>query len=143
MNEDVKAYETKRLQELAERPNTTVLTVEHDSRHDPWPVDRLKPLMERLVARVLSFGDEVDDFRVRKTCLDDPEALAFQRAHPKLYWMLTDRKMMGEERCRSALTGLLHVRAKVEAGEVADEHEADGLATRTVLAALGASHING
>ena len=142
LQSEVQAHHQERLRELAERPNTTVLTVEYDDKHDPWPVERVRPMMERLVARVLSFGDEVDDFRVRKTCLDDPEVLAFQRQHPKLYWMLSDRKLMREERCRSAITGLLHVRSKVQSGEVTDEHEADGLATRTVLAALGTAHIH-
>lgn len=140
---EVHAYEQQRLDELSKRPNTTVLTVEHDATHDPWPADRLKTLMEQLVGRVLAFGDDVDDFRVRKTCLDDPETLAFQRTHPKLYWMLTDRKLMAEERCRTAITGLLHVRSQVDAGKVTNTRDADAMATRTVLAALGTSHIHG
>jgi hypothetical protein len=138
---EVGAYEDEHLRELASRPNTTVLQVGHDRVQDPWPVTRLRPLMETLVARVLAFGDDVDDFRVRKDCLDDPEVLEFYRAHPKLYYMMTDRKLMGEERCRSAITGLLHVRDKVETGALEEGRDADAMATRSVLAALGASHV--
>ena len=140
---EVNAYEQEHLKELASRPNTTVLQATHDILHDPWPVSRLKPMMETLVKRVLAFGDEVDDFRVRKACLDDEEVLSFQRTHPKLYWMLTDRKMMREPRLRSAVTGLLHVRSQVEAGALAEGRDADAMATRSVLAALGTSHIHG
>lgn len=133
---DVNAYEKKRLEELSERPNTTVLTVEHDFVNEPWPVSRLRPLLERLAKRVTEFPDETDDFVVRKTCLDDPEVLEFQRMHPKLYWMLTDRKLVKEERFRNAVNGLLLVRRKVEVGEVESGQEADGMATQTVLASL-------
>lgn len=130
------AYEKQRLEELASRPNTTVLTVEHDFVNDPWPVSRLQPLLERLATRVTSFPDDTPDFVVRKTCLEDSDFLEFQRMHPKLYWMLTDRKLVKEKNFRSAVTGLLHVRRKVERGEVEEGQEADGMATRTVLAAL-------
>ena len=133
---DVNAYEKKRLEELSERPNTTVLTVEHDFVNEPWPVSRLRPLLERLAKRVTEFPDETDDFVVRKTCLDDPEVLEFQRMHPKLYWMLTDRKLVKEEKFRNAVNGLLLVRRKVEVGEVESGQEADGMATQTVLASL-------
>ena len=138
---EVHAYQADHLRKLADQPHTTVLKPEYDLLHDPWPVERLKALMERLVGRVLGFGDEVDDFRVRKDCLDDEDFLAFQREHPKSYWMLTDRKLMRDPRTRSAITGLLHVRMQVESGAVAEGQDADGMATRTVLAALGAQHV--
>lgn len=136
LDTDVNAYEKQRLEELSQRPNTTVLTVEHDFVNEPWPVSRLRPLLERLAKRVTEFSDETDDFVVRKTCLDDPEVLEFQRMHPKLYWMLTDRKLVKEEKFRNAVNGLLLVRRKVEVGEVESGQEADGMATQTVLASL-------
>ena len=98
-------------------------------------------MLEPLASRVAAFGDDVDDFTLRKTCLDDPETLAFQRRHPKLYWMVTDRKLIKEDKFRNAVKGLLTVRERVEVGDVSDEHEADAMATRTVLAAMGASHV--
>ena len=84
---------------------------------------------------MLAFDDAVDDFTVRKTCLDDAETLLFQRDHPKFYWMLTDRKVMRDERARNAVTGLLFVHEQVESGVVSGE-EANASATKTVLAAL-------
>lgn len=137
----IDAYRQAHLEELASRPNTTVYTVQHDRVSDPWPAARLRPLMESLVARALSFDDSVDDFRVRKTCLDDPEALAFYRTHPKMYLMMTDRQVMREERYRKAITGLLFVREEVERGGVADGPDADAMATRTVMAALTGSDL--
>lgn len=134
---DVGAYQDAKLRALAADPTKTVLTVEHDFVNEPWRVERLRPLLESLAARVAAFGDDVDDFKVRKTCLDDPEVLAFQRQHPKLYWLLTDRKMVRDARFRGAVTGLLHVRSKVENGEVEEGRDADAMATKSVLAALG------
>jgi hypothetical protein len=133
---EVGAYQQERLRELAQKPNTSVLQVEHDSVRDPWPVARLRPVMEGLLARVLAFDASTSDFVVRKTCLDDAETLEFQRAHPKLYWSLTDREQMRQKKARDAVTAMLRVREKVESGEVTDAHEADALATRTVMAAL-------
>lgn len=143
LSSEVQAYEDAHLRELAARPNTTVFQATHDVVRDPWPVNRLQPLIEQLVARVLAFGDEVDDFRVRKACLDDAEVLEFQRYHPKFYWILTDRTMMREARLRAAVTSLLHIRSQVETGALPAGRDADATATRAVLAALGTSHIHG
>jgi hypothetical protein len=130
------AYARAQLEELAARPNTVVYEASHDVVAEPWSAERAKAVMESVVKRVLAFDYAVSDFCVRKTCLDDPEALAFQRRHPKLYWLLTDRALMRQDKYRSALTALLAVRGRVEAGSVSTE-EADAVATRTVLGALG------
>ena len=133
---DVAAYQKERLRELASRPNTTVLDVEHDHHHDPWPVSRLRPLLERLAGRVLSTPDDVSDFVLRKQCLEDSEALEFQRNHPQFYWLLTDRTIMREQKHRDAITGMLLILGEVEKGNVSHGQEADGMATRTVIEAL-------
>ena len=133
---DVAAYQKERLRELASRPITTVLDVEHDHHHDPWSVSRLRPLLERLTERVLTTPDDVSDFALRKQCLEDAEILDFQRNHPKFYWLLTDRTIMREQKHRDAITGMLYIRGEVERGNVAHGHEADGMATRTVIEAL-------
>ena len=80
----VGAYEQERLRALAQKPNTTVLTVEHDHKHAVWPVATLRPLLERLAERVTSFDESVSDFAVRKACLEDPEVLRFKRDHLNL-----------------------------------------------------------
>lgn len=133
---DIGAYQRARLEELAQRPNTTVFDVQHDVRNDPWPVSRLRPVLESVVARTLAFDDATDDFVVRKTCLDDPEVLAFQRQHPKLYWILTDRKIMREPKHRNAVHAMLQVRVEIESGRVQEGQDADALATKTVVRAL-------
>jgi len=136
LENDVAAFQRERLQELSERPNTTVFDVEHDHHHDPWPVARVRPLLEHLTTRVLSAPDEVSDFALRKQCLEDAEVLEFQRHHPKFYWLLTDRTIMREQKHRDAITGMLYIRAEVEEGRVTHGQEADAMATRTVIEAL-------
>lgn len=136
MSQDFGAFQREHLRQLADKPNTTVLTVEHDSVNKPWSVDRLRPVMEKIVERVLAFDDDVNDFCVRKTCLDDPEILEFQRRHPQLYWMISDRKVMREPRLRNTMNAMLELRAKVERGELSEGTDADAAATQTVVAAL-------
>ena len=133
---EVGAYQKERLQKLAEKPNTSVLEVNHDSTHEPWKAERLRGAVEDIAERASAFPDDVVDFTVRKTLLDDPETLAFKKDHPKLYWMLTDRKMLKDARFRQALGGMLKLREQVEAGVVAEGNEADALATQSVVAAL-------
>lgn len=134
---DVESVHQERLQELSQRPNTTVLTVQHDEKHDPWPAARLRGVMETITKRTLSTPDDAHDFALRKQLLtDDPEILAFQRQHPKFYWLLTDRAIMREKKSRDAVTGMLFIRDEIEHGRVAEGQEADGMATRTVLEAL-------
>lgn len=133
---DARAYHREHLERLASRPNTTVFAPEHEFTHDAWKVARLRPVLEGLAARVAAFDADVSDFAVRKQCLDDPEVLAFQRQHPKFYWLLTDRKLVRDETFRGVVAGFLQVRERVESGEVPDGHEADALATRGVMAAL-------
>ena len=134
---DVQRLQREQLEALAARPNTTVLDVTHDLLHDPWRSERLRPVMDRIVDAALAHGAEVDDFAVRKAGLADPEALALQREHPQLYWVLTDRATMREPRARRAVGAMLGLRERVERGEVAEGHAADALATQVVMAALG------
>ena len=138
---DLQTLQEEHLRKLAERPNTTVYTVQHDRVAEPWPAARLRRVMEDLVGRALAYGDEVCDFRVRKELIEDPEALAFYRAHPKMFHMITDRAVMREPHFRSAITGLLHVRDEVERGRVAEGHDADAMATRTVMTALSGTDL--
>ena len=133
---DVEAFHTQRLRELSEKANTTVLTVEHDQTNDPWPAARLRTVMETITARVLEAPDTVDDFALRKQLLENDEVLAFQRQHPKFYWLLTDRAVMREKKSRDAVTGMLFVRDEIEKGHVAEGQEADAMATRTVVEAF-------
>ena len=136
---DVAAFQDEKLKRLAEQPNTTVYTVAHDEVADAWPIARVRGIMDRIALRINDeFGDveRHSDFAVRKVCLDDPETLAFQRRHPKLYWMITDRQQMKEPKYRAAIAALLEVRDRVEKGVVAEGPEADAAATRTVIDAL-------
>lgn len=140
LSQQVGAYEKERLEALAAKPNTTVFTVKHDSVAEPWKVERVRRVLTTIAQRVTKFDDSVDDFVVRKTCMDeDSEVLAFQRQHPKMFWLVTDRQLMRQEKYRNALGGLLSVRDQVEAGRLTDGQEADATATSTVVQALNAS----
>ena len=141
----VGAYEQARLEQLAQRRNTTVLQVEYDDVRDPWPVARVRAVLDTIAARVArEFADEtVADFTVRKTLVDsDPEIRAFYRGHQQLFQLATDRAMLRDERFRNAVAALLQVRTLVERGDLAEGQDADALATRSVLSAFGTQHVN-
>ena len=131
----VGAYENERLKELADQPNTTVYTVNHDAKHDPWKPKRLKRVIERLSSRVREFAPEVDDFTLRKQCLDDEEILNFQRDHPKTYWMLTDRALANNPKAHAAVVAMLGIHSQLRSGNLS-EQEADAAATSAVMNAL-------
>lgn len=135
---EVAAFHKEKLKRLSEQSNTTVYTVSHDTVADAWPVQRVRAVLESIATRLQTEfrGSDVSDFTVRKTCLSDPEVLAFQRQHPKLYWMVTDREKMKESKYRAVIAALLEVRSRVEKGHIADGEEADAAATRTVIDAL-------
>lgn len=134
---DVAAFQKEKLKKLAEKPNTTVFTVEHENVAEAWPVKRVRKVLESIAKRIQTDFTEADsDFSVRKACLSDSEVLAFQRQHPKLYWMVTDREKMKESKYRAAVSALLEVRSRVERGIIKEGEEADAAATRTVIDAL-------
>ena len=136
---DVSALHKQRLQELANKPNTTVFTVNHDQITTAWKAERVAVVLESLACRLQTeFEDttQFSDFYVRKKCLEDKEVLDFQRQHPKLYWMVTDREKMKDDKYRAAVSALLEVRRRVERGDVKDGEEADAAATRTIVDAL-------
>lgn len=133
---NVGAYERKRLERLSQQPNTTVFKTEYDATHTAWKSKRLRTVAEGLASRVTAFGEDVSDFQVRKRCLDDPEVLRFQREHPKLYWMLTDRRMVRDSRFQQALGGMFRVREQVEAGVLTEGRDADAMATSSIVTAL-------
>ena len=136
MNASVEAYEQKRLHELAQKENTTVYTVEHGDVAAAWKADRVASALESIHAKMQSFAAEESDFAVRKKMLEDEEILAFQRRHPKLYYMVTDREKMAVPKYRSAISAMVEVRRRVEAGDVDEGRDADAAATRTVINAL-------
>ena len=132
---EVEAYHDEHLRALAEKPYTTVYKTEYDTVREPWKAADARRVAEHIAARTTSFGEETSDFALRKALLEEEEVLHFQRCHPKLYYILTDRKVVGEPRCRQALGAMLSVRDKVDAGEV-EGKEADAMATSGIVAAL-------
>ena len=130
----MQALHQDRLQELADN-GAQVLIPQHDTVRDPWPVERLRPVMEKLVAKSLSFRGTEDDFAVRKQCLEDTEIQAFQRAHPKLYWLLTDRSKMRDSKARDVINAFLSLREQVERGAMSPT-DSDAHATRAVMTNL-------
>lgn len=138
MQSSAEAFHQQRLEELSAQPNKTVYTVKHDRVREAWPVARVRPVLERIAEKVHASGKEESEFKMRRRLLDeDEEVRAFQRDHPKLYWLVTDRKVVGEAKFRQAISGLLAMRDRVESGQVSDEKEADAMATRVVMNALG------
>ena len=136
LDSEVRAYQAERLKRLAEQPRTTVYEAEHD-HHEAWPADSVSAVLERIAARATTASSEaVDDFKFRKALLEDPETLRFQRDHPKLFWLASDRVQMREPRYRGAIAALLEVKRRTERGELQGEHEADAAATRVVMDAL-------
>ena len=136
MKATVGALGGKSLEDLSNRKNTQVLKVEHDFVNDPWPVKRVKPVMERIVNEVLSFEKGKNEFEMRKEILSiDDEILAFQRQHPQLFWLITDKEVVRKKSSITALNAMLSVREKEENGSLQRE-EADAMATSSVIAAL-------
>ena len=76
---------------------------------------------------------------MRKACLDDPEILAFQREHLKLYWIVTDRALLADARSCAAIDALLDVNDDVQRGRVAKGKDADAKATREVMRAFAST----
>lgn len=136
MESEVAAFQTEKLRQLAEEPNTTVYEPTHDYRGDPWPAHRLREVTERIAAKVTAYGDDVTDFRVRKDCLKDPDILEFSHTHPKLFGKLTDRAILKDPRFRDSFSFMLHVRDKVDAGSVTEGRDADAMATNGVIKIL-------
>lgn len=136
LESEVGAYERERLKQLSQQPNTTVFKTEYDSKHDAWESSRLRGIVEAVAQRVTGFAEDVSDFEVRKTCIQDKEVLAFQRDHPQLFWLLTDRKMVRDRRFQQALGAMLTVKEKVEKGDVQGGRDADALVTSSIVSAL-------
>lgn len=130
------AYHRAHLEELAQRPNTKVLEATHDFINEPWKVERLRRVMSKIVDDVLASDPEEDNFVIRKRMLEDEEILAFQRQHPRMYYTITDKTLMRDAKARDTIKALLHVRERVERGEITDDKEADATATRVVMSTL-------
>ena len=134
---NMEAMHDAKLRELAARPNTTVYKPTFDHLHEPWRVARLRPVLERLMTRVYEFSEDATDDDVRVGCVhEDAEMEAFRKDHPKMYTLLTDRKVMSQQSSRDAIQSMLLVREQVEKGTVAEGRDADALATKQVVTAL-------
>ena len=133
---DQGAFGRRALEDLADRPNTKVYDVKFDSEREAWPADKLRASLERLMSTFRAIPEDVDPFRARKQCLEDPQILEFQRAHPRVFWMCTDRAVNGTEEFRKILSAFLALREKVDAKAIVDDNEANALATKAVMQIL-------
>ena len=138
MQSDLQLLRDGHMRELAQKPNTTVYTVQHTSTHEPWKVERVRRVTNQIVECVraaTSATDSGEGKHLRATCFADPEVVDFKKQHPHLYAMLTDPEMIKDEKFGRAFESLLEVRAQVEAGQISDG-EADASATASLMSAL-------
>ena len=137
LENEVGAYEQERLEQLAAQPNTTVFKTEYGNTHESWKVRRLRRVAEALAIRVIEFSDDVSDFQGRKRCMgENEEVLQFQRDHPRLYWLMTDRKMVRDKRFQQAFGAMLKVKEGVESGKIEEGRDADAMVTSSIVSAL-------
>ena len=138
MPSSVVQLDDERMKELASRPNTVVYGETYDATHEAWSSQRLRDVAERIALKVGEIGEEVDSFRLRKRCMaEDEEISNFQEHHPRLYWLLTDRDVLSNEKARSAMAAMIHVRKLVEQGDLKEGSEADLMAAQGILQAFG------
>ena len=135
MNPAAMVAERRRMEELAKRPNTKVLEVTHDFIADPWPAERVTAVTRSIVQRCLASSIE-DDFKMRKDLLCDAEIKAFQHQHPRMFWTLTDRKVVREPKNVRAIEAMLNVHRMVEVGIVQKGEYSNAVATQAVMHAL-------
>lgn len=118
-------------------PRAEVLEVTYDATHQPWKATELTTVFEDIVRRIFDdFCEDEADFVVRKSLLKDPTILRFQRAHPKLYYVLTDRALMRQDKYRATLGHMLRVRADIEGGRLPDDERGDAAATQAIVGSL-------
>jgi hypothetical protein len=128
---DFGAYHAQHLAHLASRPNTSVLQVEHENVREPWKVERVRAILGRIRDRMRDTTDCADDFALRSSLMqNDPEVVAFQRAHPQLFHAATTRATA--EQFTQGIDRLLRIRQDVEWGRMS-EADANAMATAAVL----------
>lgn len=137
----------ERMRALAQRPNTSVYTVQHTSTHTPWKAERVRRVAHKIVefaqsshSQSSTTGDLRNDEHIRQNdeqLLADTEVAEFKLAHPNLFSMLVNHHMISDTRFHEAFETLLRVREDVESGRIS-ELEADSRATASLMCALAA-----
>ena len=138
MDSEVCSLKQEHLSRLASQPNTDVLKVEYDSHHQPWKANNVKHI-SNLIYKYSNSEEtrNMDAFKFRKHCLNDTTILDFQRKHPKMFWVLTDRELMKNTKYQKAISELIDLRSRIDNKTLTDGQEADALATKVVMQALG------
>lgn len=136
MNADFLQMRTKKMSGTSSPgPNSTVLE-ETFRNHTAWKSKELMAVLERIEGRVEELDPSMDDFRVRKKLLEDPEIERFQEDHPEFYNVIANRSVLKDKRARQAVAAMVHVRTMVENGCVSEGHEADKLVFQGMLQAF-------
>ena len=134
MNPAAIVAERQRMEELARRPNTRFAGDARLCRGALAGGPRVRR-GHRIVQQCLSSTVE-DDFQMRKELLRDGEIKAFQHQHPRMFWTLTDRKVVREPKNVRAIEAMLNVHRMVEAGVVQKGDYSNAVATQAVMHAL-------
>jgi len=120
-----------------ENPRAEVMEVTHEFKHEPWKAYDLTVIFDDIVRRIFSdFHPDQADFVVRKSLLQTPSILCFQRDHPRLYYVVTDRSLMANATYRSTLSQMLRVRKEIEAGRLPDDERGEAAGVEAIVSSL-------
>lgn len=124
------AYE-KHVEEMRRtHPNATVLETQY-IEHEPWKVETLTNICEQIARRTRENTEISDLFRYRKSLLKEKDILAFQRHHPKLFWMLTDKDTVSDPKYQKTLGYFLNILYLKESGKI-NESDANATASKVI-----------
>ena len=128
----------ERLEELAERDDTSVYTHTHDTVFEPWDAARVKRCLRRIVD-VSRRSDTADAARSEllgtTTSNECSEMRAFAELHQRTWERFTDPAVASNEGHVRTYLHMLDTRERLRRGELTS-HEAHGVVSETALANL-------
>lgn len=122
----------ERLAELSDRPDCVVYEPTHDTVFEPWPAERVRSCVRRIVDVARRCTDEEEARRLVRTLPDVPE---FEAHYQVMFQRLTEPAVARNRGHVEIILGMVGIRERVERGTLTDEG-AQRLVSEQALAGL-------
>ena len=135
MKKSVGYFTDDKLQELAEKPNTIVMTPTHDTVFEPWPAARVASMLD-MISTITKRMKSQSSEEIQDYCKSHPDMHEFSEKYQVMFKKITDPLFVQDDENLKVMKKLVLLKAAVDNNLTTSEQaqaEAADLALKSLV----------